>query len=290
MKIRNRKLCPVCSSGNIKYFIGVQGTHGKKEFKNKKKYNYWKCNECTAIFLKEIELENRKYLKHYFQIDEKIGFLKSHLERKYSYFNNIIKKRTILAFINRGRGKSIMDIGCGSCMFLDTFPDDWEKIGTDILEDKKIIKRENIVYLYGDVLKIDIKKNNLSVITMWHVLEHINDPVNLLNKCNTILGKRGYIFLSTPNSNSYGMSLGRENWFHFDAPRHSVLYNKKSIQALANRTNYDVVKEFYYPFEFPLDLYWSIRKSKCRYVVSFLYPIFKLLDRETIVYVLKRRK
>ena len=290
MKIKNRKSCPVCGGGDIKHFINTVETHGKKVAGTKKKYNYLRCLKCEAIFLNEVTLENEIYRKHYLSIDENCGFIKSNIENIYSYMNNSAKKWLIFSFVKKRKKKSILDIGCGNGLFLNSFSDDWEKYGTDLLKNKRIKGGGHVKYLYGDVLKINFKKRYFSAITMWHVLEHISDPVKLLNKSRKFLRKNGCLFLSTPNSSSYGMSLGKENWFHLDAPRHLVIYNKRSIQALLERTGYHIIKEVYYPFEFPLDLYWSIRKSRCRHAIYLLYPIFKLFDKETIVYVLKRKK
>jgi SAM-dependent methyltransferase len=61
------------------------------------------------------------------------------------------------------------------------------------------------------------------VITMWHVLEHLPNPAQVLAAAAGRLEPGGILAIGVPNPDSLQFRLLRSRWAHLDAPRHLVL-------------------------------------------------------------------
>lgn len=60
-------------------------------------------------------------------------------------------------------------------------------------------------------------------ITLWHVLEHLADPLGMLETVIEKLDEGGVLAIAVPNVRSLQFRLLRTRWAHLDAPRHLVL-------------------------------------------------------------------
>ena len=61
------------------------------------------------------------------------------------------------------------------------------------------------------------------VISLWHVLEHLRDPAEMMRTAATRLELGGVLALGVPNARSLQFSLLGSRWAHLDAPRHLSL-------------------------------------------------------------------
>ena len=58
------------------------------------------------------------------------------------------------------------------------------------------------------------------VIALWHVIEHMRDPLALLKRAAECLAPGGILVVATPNPFAMQFSLFGRYWAHLDAPRH----------------------------------------------------------------------
>ena len=108
-----------------------------------------------------------------------------------------------------------------------------------------------------------------------------------LKKIREILSKKGVLIFQIPNIDSLGFRLGKKLWFHLDLPRHLILHNRKSIEWLCKKTGFEIKYIKYEYYDYPLDLFWSLRKSLLKYLVYPIYPIIKYFSREHLTFICK---
>ena len=68
------------------------------------------------------------------------------------------------------------------------------------------------------------------MITLSHVIEHVHDPMKVLESCLKLLKPGGKIWIETPNIHSLGHDRFQKNWRGLETPRHLVLFNKVSLR------------------------------------------------------------
>lgn len=288
--------CEVCRSNKIVDVFNSVNAHGRHLISDREKFTVSRCETCAVVFLKNIKVDEEYYKKYYElgyydQAGVKSGSL---LERFLAFLSKLSiqrKEKLIRYYLDDKKNKiSILDVGCGSGDFLlNLNPLEFNRYGTEInKEGFEISKKRGLRVFYGNLNEIDFGKIKFDCVSLWQVLEHVGKPIELLRNVHRILSSNGILILQVPNTDGLGYKLGKRDWFHLDSPRHLILYNPRSASVLCAATGFKVihtVNEFY---DYPLDLFWSIRCTPYRFFIYPLYPLFKLLSQEHLTYICKK--
>ncbi|MBU0536480.1 MAG: class I SAM-dependent methyltransferase [Nanoarchaeota archaeon] len=81
-------------------------------------------------------------------------------------------------------------------------------------------------------------KSRYDVIVLRHVLEHINNPKDILLYIKDKLKDKGVLFIKIPNYGSAESALFKRYWGSIDAPRHRVHFTKNGIKKLLKDIGY----------------------------------------------------
>ena len=128
--------------------------------------------------------------------------------------------------------QSVADIGCGTGDFLKTMASGgWEISGIEPSEKARAIAERNT----GTTLGKDVRTlaSSFGVITLWHVLEHLEDPQETIKKLSGNLKPGGTLLIAVPNHRSWDSYHYGANWAALDVPRHLWHFTKASISGLA---------------------------------------------------------
>ena len=113
-----------------------------------------------------------------------------------------------------------------------------------------------------------ITEHPFSVISLWHVLEHLHDPTAALNQFHGLLKEKGQLVLALPNLRSADAQHYGAFWAAYDVPRHLWHFSQSGVHQLASATGFRV----HSVFPMPLDaLYISLLSEQ--YKGSFLSPL-----------------
>lgn len=270
--------------------------HGRHLISREDKFLISRCQTCSAVFLAGVKVD-KNYFRKYYQLgyyDQK-GINSNSLLAKFLAFLSDIsigrKEGLITESVDHRASKLfILDIGCGSGNFLAGLNSTkFDRFGTEINREGYQLGRERGLKIFlGNLTNIDFGKKKFDVISLWHVLEHVEEPTILFKQISKLLKPKGILILQVPNTDSLGFRFGQKYWFHLDSPRHLILYNPKSVAVLCHRTGFKIkrtINEFY---DYPLDLFWSVRKSLVRFLVVPLYPLLKVSSREHLTYICQR--
>jgi SAM-dependent methyltransferase len=80
-------------------------------------------------------------------------------------------------------------------------------------------------------------------VTLWHVLEHLEDADTALAHVRSLLLPGGVLVVGVPNLGSVQARLGRERWFHLDLPRHRTHFTPAGLRLALERHGFAVVRE-----------------------------------------------
>jgi SAM-dependent methyltransferase len=78
------------------------------------------------------------------------------------------------------------------------------------------------------------------VITMWHVFEHLDNPVEVLRQLAGHLTPTGAFVISVPNERSWQRRVFRRSWFHLDPPRHLIHFDASTLADVLGRADLQV--------------------------------------------------
>jgi len=135
-------------------------------------------------------------------------------------------------FINKN--ESILDVGCGSGLFLASHTKKTNNLFGLEFNDEAIKKCTELGIKVEHKLIEEYSKENLEkhdVVTSFQVLEHVYDINGFISDNLKVLKKNGKLIIGVPNSNPY---LYKKDVMHTLnlPPHHMGLWNKEAFQSL----------------------------------------------------------
>jgi SAM-dependent methyltransferase len=132
----------------------------------------------------------------------------------------------------------ILDIGSNMGFFIKGMEQaGWDVYGCELSKfacdhAKGALGLKNIVC--SDFQNAEYPGNFFDAITLWNVIEHLNDPIKALHKAYGLLKKGGIIYIDTQNYTSLLSKVFKGNWYQLDAPRHLFQFTPDTLnKALA---------------------------------------------------------
>ncbi len=282
--------CPVCGIKITHVLLKSENRHGRSLQEPRAAFNVYQCHSCELVGLPDVETDEAYYKLYYpqgYHSPTQIGLLRRAWER-FSSFLVQHKINLIKRYIKTPC--KLLDVGCGTGGFLkqlDGFSFDAHGL-EPVKEAVEAAQQAGLQVTHGNILTASLIPESYDVVTLWHVFEHIKDPTVALNRIHAILKPGGVLVMSMPNVNSLACRVGKKYWFHLDSPRHLWLYNETNIKTILSSTNFKVESCSYLPFEFPLDLLWSIKHSLFGKCLLVFYPLLKVFDRQNMIVIARK--
>jgi SAM-dependent methyltransferase len=130
-----------------------------------------------------------------------------------------------------------LEIGSGTGWMLGALRSrGWRAVGSERSIEAAAIARDasGAPVFVGDMGAIR-REPLLDLVIMFHVLEHLADPVAALRAAALRLRPGGTLVLGIPNVGSWQARFAGRRWMHLDAPRHLVHFTPDAIErALAS--------------------------------------------------------
>jgi SAM-dependent methyltransferase len=121
----------------------------------------------------------------------------------------------------------------------------------------------------------DVPPGSLDAVTVWHVLEHLEDPDAALARTAGWLRPGGALLLGVPNLGSLQARLGGARWFHLDLPRHRTHFTVAGLTTLLRRHGLEPVSVHHVLAEHNPFGMWQSLVNRATAAPSYLYNLLK---------------
>jgi 2-polyprenyl-3-methyl-5-hydroxy-6-metoxy-1,4-benzoquinol methylase len=128
---------------------------------------------------------------------------------------------------------------------------------------------------HATIDQASIGAESLDAVTLWHVLEHLDRPVEALARIADWIRPGGALLVGVPNLASVQARLGGERWYHLDVPRHRVHFTVSGLHALLRRSGFEVVGTHQVLAEHNPFGMWQSLMNRVTTTPSYLYNLLK---------------
>jgi SAM-dependent methyltransferase len=131
-------------------------------------------------------------------------------------------------------GARLLDIGCGSGDFiLACQARGWQVVGAEQAS-APILRHAHELGL--EVIAVEdlasLPDGSFDMITLWHVFEHLADPVAVLREAHRLLKVGGRLLIEVPNFGGWHGRIGGAAWHHLDVPRHLTHFDRRTLEHM----------------------------------------------------------
>lgn len=233
--------CPLCDSDDYVFEL------------KEDEFILVKCKNCSLIYLQNPPDESEIY-EDYYEIEYKgidYNETSNFPSLKEIFIINSQRKREIIKFKNSG---NLLDVGCGSGLFLKTVSDVFNVSGIDVSKRSINFARDEFGLDVSNKSLDDLilEEKKFDIITLWHVLEHFNNPVEDLKKIRNLLKETGVLIIEVPNWDSIKFQMSGKKWKGGNHPLyHRSFFTHNTLKKLFQKSGFGELKNLNLSYEIP---------------------------------------
>ena len=210
----------------------------------KDRWKYCRCLNCGLVSLHPRPTV-QELMKNY---EDYLPTPSEEIDKWEKMVKQIIDKSADLieARTNTSRGK-LLDVGCGYGFFLKEMKlRGWDVEGVEVSQTGRQYSQDKwSIHVYSQPLEdLDIPENSFDVVTLFYLIEHVNDPLVLLREVNRIIRPGGLILLRWPHTTPIVRILGplsrKLDLYH--TPYHLYDFSPETMKMLLAITDFKNVE------------------------------------------------
>ncbi len=181
--------CPICGAGS-----GARRAVAPRPVR---------CSGCGVVYLDPVPAEARQPETY------GAGYYEPWQEREERLRRRLWRRRLRQVAARSATG-ALLDVGCGDGLFLRVARDaGWRVEGIEFSPEgaRRASERLDRPVAVGDLAADRILRGPFHVVTLWHVLEHVETPLALLEGARTRLHPGGLLAVAVPNLDNLPMRL-----------------------------------------------------------------------------------
>lgn len=159
----------------------------------------------------------------------------------------------IAQFVQPGGG--VLDIGCGNGYILYYLREDHQVspvIGTQVSATAQAFAQETlgVTVKLGELPQLVPELPSFSVITAWHVFEHVADYETYFKLSWDLLLPGGHLILEVPNARSWTIPFAKEGWMGWDPPQHVVHFTPGGLKRILLQNGFEIISQHSFSLEY----------------------------------------
>lgn len=295
-------VCPICRREKFRFVFTCED-----HFVSGEAFDIIECESCGLRITKDfpcgdeidVYYQAEDYVSH---SDTKKGAVNSlyHTVREYM----LKEKAQWVEKYAPSNAKKLMDVGCGTGYFPALMQKrGWEVVGIE----KNTLARDFAekhfnVQLFPSTSSFEQaheQKGFFDAITLWHVLEHLEDLNESMKQFYEHLNADGALFIAVPNRSSTDAQKYKQFWAAYDVPRHLWHFAPKQMKLLAQNHGFEIIDIKPFHFDgFYISMMSEKYKNKANSIVkgffsglsTFLSSVNNKRNSSSLLYVMKKKR
>jgi 2-polyprenyl-3-methyl-5-hydroxy-6-metoxy-1,4-benzoquinol methylase len=212
------------------------------------------CEQCGFMFTQGAPAEaemgryyaSPDYISHTDTRQGAMNFI-YHIVRSYMLGR---KARLVAREAHRKTGR-LLDIGTGTGYFAYAMARrGWQVKAVEKSEQARAFAREHFeLAVKPETALAGFAPESFDVITLWHVMEHLEDLNGTWERIGKMLDKKGRLIVAVPNGSSYDAQRYGAYWAAYDVPRHLWHFTPDTIHQLAAQHGFVMTARHPMPFD-----------------------------------------
>ncbi len=213
-----------------------------------------KCEKSDVIFLSRSDHMNIKHYEEtenfrYWGVKDRKTALLNTLEdsqRRFKQFKSIVTN------------KKWIDVGTGAGGILDLLSS--IALKTVAVEPQEQVRKSLLALNYEVYPSVEkVKENDFDVVTLFHTLEHLTDPIDTLKSIKNKMAKGGKIIIEVPHARDFLISFFENDAFKSFTfwSEHLILHTRESLNIFLKTAGFSkIVIKGFQRYSLPNHLYW----------------------------------
>ena len=181
--------------------------------------------------------------------------------------------RAKLAWVARfvPAGRALLDVGANFGHFLREAQQQYDAVGIEPSAAVVAWGREHLgVHLETGSIGDEMLayQGRFAAVTLFDVIEHLEDPRDALQRCHRYLTPGGHLFITTPDTSAPVARLLGSHWYYIDLLEHVSLFSAANLTRLLTECGFRVVER---------------RTIGRRYRVSYIERRLRDLARDSVL-------
>jgi len=134
-------------------------------------------------------------------------------------------------------GQSVLELGCGSGELINQIAENRKDLSRFVAVDyfnEPSNLNDRVEFIKQDIENLNLQ-GSFDLVIMYHVFEHMKNPLGLVQKIKKILNKNGRILIVVPNRRGFG---NEARVYQPEHGKHYFLWDKESLQFSLERLGF----------------------------------------------------
>ena len=243
------KACPLCGGTHLERALTCVDHYASGEM-----FHLCRCRDCGFLFTQDFPVEAE--IGRYYETPDYISHTdtrKGAMNSVYHWVRNYMlgrKARLVLREAHRKEG-SLLDLGTGNGYFADVM----QRRGLQV---DAVYKSAQARAFAKEHFNLDVKPHtalkdfapgSFDVITLWHVMEHLEPLNETWETLHSLLTEKGVLIVAVPNCASFDAKKYGAYWADYDVPRHLWHFKKVTIQKVGSKHGFIMAERHPMPFD-----------------------------------------
>ena len=249
MDILKIDTCPLCGGQQLEHALNCTDHYASGET-----FEVVRCVHCNFLMTQKVPVEAE--IGKYYETPDYISHSdtqKGLMNRVYHWVRQYMlsRKAALVKHCSKISTGHLLDYGTGTGYFADTMVrHGWQVNAIEKSPQARAFAKEHFgLTVDTETALPNYPSNNFDVVTLWHVMEHLEHLNEMWETIHRILKKKGVLIVAVPNPDSYDAKKYGEWWAAYDVPRHLWHFRPAVMQQFGAKHGFILEERKPMPFD-----------------------------------------